>query len=75
MLEHESLSDSPGGNASAASVLISGARTYGDWKQNCSGQDFWARGYLVSITGRNEATHSRVYSREEWKSRCYLKMR
>jgi putative transposase len=32
------------------------ARTYGDQKQNYSGQSFWARGYFVSTIGRDEAT-------------------
>jgi putative transposase len=32
------------------------ARTYGDRKQNYSGQSFWARGYFVSTIGRDEDT-------------------
>ena len=31
------------------------ARTYGERKQNYVGQQFWARGYLVSTAGRDEA--------------------
>jgi putative transposase len=31
------------------------ARTYGERKQNYVGQYFWARGYLVSTVGRDEA--------------------
>jgi putative transposase len=31
------------------------ARTYGERKQNYVGQHFWARGYLVSTVGRDEA--------------------
>ena len=31
------------------------ARTYGERKQNDVGQHFWARGYLVSTVGRDEA--------------------
>jgi len=31
------------------------ARTYGERKQNCAGQSFWARGYFVSTVGRDEA--------------------
>ena len=31
------------------------ARTYGDRKQNYSGQSFWARGYFLSAIGRDEA--------------------
>ena len=31
------------------------ARTYGERKQNYVGQNFWARGYLVSTVGRDEA--------------------
>ena len=30
------------------------ARTYGGYKQNFVGQNFWARGYYVSTTGRDE---------------------
>ena len=29
-------------------------RTYGDHKKNSTGQSFWARGYYVSTTGRDE---------------------
>jgi putative transposase len=32
------------------------ARHYGDRKQNYAGQNFWARGYVVSTVGRDEAT-------------------
>ena len=31
------------------------ARTYGERKQNFVGQSFWARGFLVSTVGRDEA--------------------
>jgi putative transposase len=31
------------------------ARAYGERKQNFVGQHFWARGYLVSTVGRDEA--------------------
>ena len=31
------------------------ARTYGERKQNFTGQHFWARGYFVSTVGRDEA--------------------
>jgi putative transposase len=31
------------------------ARTYGERKQNYAGQIFWARRYLVSTVGRDEA--------------------
>ncbi len=30
------------------------ARTYGERKQNYTGQNFWARGYFVSTVGRDE---------------------
>jgi putative transposase len=30
------------------------ARTYGERKQNFTGQHFWARGYFVSTMGRDE---------------------
>ena len=32
------------------------ARTYAGRKQNFVGQNFWARGYYVSTTGRDEDT-------------------
>ena len=32
------------------------ARVYGERKQNCAGQSFWARGYFVPTVGRDEAT-------------------
>jgi putative transposase len=32
------------------------ARHYGDRKQNYAGQNFWARGYVVSTVVRDEAT-------------------
>ena len=32
------------------------ARVYGERKQNYVGQSFWARGYFVSMVGRDEAT-------------------
>ena len=31
------------------------ARVYGGRKQNFVGQSFWARGYIVSTVGRDEA--------------------
>ena len=31
------------------------ARVYGERKQNFVGQSFWARGFMVSTVGRNEA--------------------
>jgi len=31
------------------------ARVYGERKQNFVGQNFWARGFMVSTVGRNEA--------------------
>ena len=31
------------------------ARTYGERKQNFTGQHFWACGYFVSTVGRDEA--------------------
>ena len=32
------------------------ARVYGERQRNFTGQHFWARGYLVSTVGRDEAT-------------------
>jgi putative transposase len=40
------------------------ARTYGERKQNFVGQNFWARGYLVSTVGRDE-TVIRDYIRNQ----------
>jgi putative transposase len=42
------------------------ARTYGERKQNFVGQSFWARGYLVSTVGRDEAV-VREYIRNQEK--------
>ncbi len=36
--------------------VIHMARTYGERKQNYAGQNFWARGYFVSMVGRDETT-------------------
>lgn len=33
------------------------ARTYGERKQNFTGQHFWARGYFVSTLGRDETKY------------------
>ena len=32
------------------------ARVYGERKRNFAGQSFWARGFFVSIVGRDEAS-------------------
>ena len=40
------------------------ARVYGERKRNFVGQHFWARGYLVSTVGRDEAT-IRAYIRHQ----------
>jgi len=40
------------------------ARTYGERKQNYVGQHFWARGYLASTVGRDEAV-MREYIRNQ----------
>jgi putative transposase len=42
------------------------ARVYGERKQNYAGQSFWARGYVVSTVGRDEAT-IREYIRNQEK--------
>jgi putative transposase len=42
------------------------ARVYGERKQNFVGQSFWARGFLVSIVGRDEAV-VREYIRNQEK--------
>jgi putative transposase len=42
------------------------ARVYGERKQNCTGQSFWARGYFVSTVGRDETT-IREYIRNQEK--------
>ena len=40
------------------------ARTYGERKKNYLGQHFWARGYLVSTVGRDDAV-IRAYVRNQ----------
>ena len=40
------------------------ARVYGERKQNFVGQHFWARGYMVSTVGRDEAV-IRAYIRNQ----------
>jgi putative transposase len=40
------------------------ARTYGDRKRNFVGQNFWARGFLVSTVGRDEGL-IRTYIRDQ----------
>jgi putative transposase len=40
------------------------ARVYGERKRNFVGQSFWARGYLVSAVGRDEAA-TREYIRNQ----------
>ena len=42
------------------------ARVYGERKQNFVGQSFWARGFLVSTVGRDEAV-VREYIRNQEK--------
>jgi putative transposase len=42
------------------------ARVYGERKQNFVGQHFWARGYMVSTAGRDEAV-IREYIRNQEK--------
>src|SRR5688500_4872218 len=41
------------------------ARVYAERKQNFVGQRFWARGYLVSTVGRDEATIRDYIRRQE----------
>ena len=40
------------------------ARSYGNRKQNFTGQHFWARGYYVSTSGRDEEV-VRAYIRKQ----------
>ena len=42
------------------------ARTYGEQRRNFTGQSFWARGYYVSMVGRDE-TVIREYIRQQEK--------
>jgi len=41
------------------------ARTYGGRRKNATGQHFWARGYYVSTTGRDEETIRRYIQQQE----------
>jgi putative transposase len=41
------------------------AREFGERKRNFVGQHFWARGYLVSTVGRDEAVISEYIQRQE----------
>ena len=41
------------------------ARTYGENKKNSTGQSFWARGYYVSTTGRDEEAIRRYIKNQE----------
>lgn len=41
------------------------ARSYGERKQNFTGQHFWARGYFVSTVGRDEETIRRYIRHQE----------
>jgi putative transposase len=45
------------------------ARTSGDRKQNFTGQHFWARGYYVSTTGRDEEEVRRYIQEQEEEDR------
>ncbi len=41
------------------------ARSYLGWRQNFTGQHFWARGYYVSTVGRDEATIRQYIQKQE----------
>ena len=41
------------------------ARNYSGHKQNFTGQNFWARGYYVSTTGRDEAAIRQYIKNQE----------
>ena len=41
------------------------ARTYGGRSRNCTGENFWARGYYVSTVGRDEQTILEYIRRQE----------
>ena len=45
------------------------ARTYGGQKKNFTGQNFWARGYYVSTTGRDEDSVREYIRRQEEEDR------
>lgn len=45
------------------------ARTFGNRKQNFTGQHFWARGYYVSTTGRDEEEVRRYIQEQEEEDR------
>ncbi len=48
---------------------IHSARTYGGRRKNATGQHFWARGYYVSTTGRDEAVIRRYIQQQEEEDR------
>ena len=41
------------------------ARTYGGRERHCVGEQFWARGYVVSTVGRDEAASRRSIQEQE----------
>jgi len=45
------------------------ARTFGGWKQNFTGQHFWARGYFVSTVGRDEKVIREYIKKQEQEDR------
>ena len=45
------------------------ARTYGGQKKNFTGQNFWARGYYVSMAGRDEDSVREYIRRQEEEDR------
>ena len=48
---------------------IHSARIYGGRRKNATGQPFWARGYYVSTTGRDEAAIRRYIEQQEKEDR------
>lgn len=50
------------------------ARVYGERKRNFVGQHFWARGYFVSTTGRDEAVIREYIRKQEEEDRRFEQM-
>ena len=50
------------------------ARVYGERKRNFVGQHFWARGYFVSTTGRDEAVIREYIRKQEVEDRRFEQM-
>ncbi len=45
------------------------ARVYGSWIRNFTGEHFWARGYMVSTVGKDEAAVRQYIKNQEQEDR------